>query len=312
MASPLALGLATALALSSTSALGCVGQGCWGMAPAQEKNPGYTGPDYAALYGPPGGYGQGGYGDPYGQPGYGQGYGMDYGASQSGRPYAGPVEGYPVDEYQNADGSSPSTYTAEAYPPAQYAQGYGAPPPQYGQGAPPMDDPNGPPPEDQGGYGPEAYGGEQGPPEEYGPPDQGGYDQGGYDQGGQGGYDQGGYDQGGPDQGGYDQGGYAEAGPPPMADEGAYGGGYAQGYEGPAHGGMGGMAYGTEPYEGRWARGHEAYRDSGWNHGYRHRSYRSFDKSKYVYDSGWQVQYGPTEVYDLGVGWGGGHVVGRF
>ena len=319
MASPIALGVFAALCLSSTAALACEGSGCWGMAPAQEKNPGYTGPNYAAMYGPPGGYGApggydqgyGGAAGPSGQPGYdqgydqgyGQGYGMDAGNAGSGRPYAGPVEGYPLEDYQNADGSSPNAYDVEPYgaPPAQYAQGYGAPPPQDGQGygAPPMDDRYGPPPTDQG-YGPEPYGDEQGPPPEddggpapeaYGPPDRGGYDQGAY---------------GPPDQygqGGDDQGGYAEAGPPAM-DDGAYG--YDQG---PAHGGM---AYGgTEPYEGRWARGSESYRDSGYRHGYRHRSYRSFDKSKYVYDSGWQVQYGPSEVYDFGTGWGG-DVVGRF
>src|SRR4051812_45434842 len=94
MASPLTLGLAAALALCSTSVLACEGRGCWGMAPAQEKNPGYTGPDYAALYGQPG-YGDQGYGD--------QGYG-GYAGPPSTEPYAGPVEGYP-DAYQNADGS---------------------------------------------------------------------------------------------------------------------------------------------------------------------------------------------------------------
>src|SRR5688572_28145234 len=183
MASPLALGVLAALCFSSTSALACEGAGCWGMAPAQEKNPGYTGPNYGAMYGPPGG--QGGYGPPggydqggydqggYDQGGYDQGgYGQIYGHSaddggygydiaRSRRPFAGPVEGYPLEEYQNADGSAPGAYSHQGAGPApeQYAQGYGAPPPQYsqGDGAPPMDDRYGPPPQDQGGYGPEPY-----------------------------------------------------------------------------------------------------------------------------------------------------------
>jgi hypothetical protein len=302
MASPIALGLAaTALALTSTAALACEGAQCWGMAPAQEKNPGYSGPNYEAMYGPPGGYDQ--YGGPPGGYDQGYGYGADQGYGASGRPFAGPVEGYPVDEYQNADGSTPDAYASQDYgpPPQQYAQGYGAPPPQYGaEGAgPPMDDRYGPPPQDQGGYGPPpqdqgAYGpeaGDQGPPESYG---QDGY--------------------GPPDEGGEP---YADAGPPPMTD-GGYGQRYAQGYAGGAQGyAAPAYGYGSEPYEGRWARGHEAFRDSGWNHGYRQRSYRSFDKSKYVYDSGWRVEYGPTEVYDLGGGYSGSFgmdagPVGRF
>jgi hypothetical protein len=146
-----------------------------------------------------------------------------------------------------------------------------------------MENRYGGPPQDQGGYGPPPQG--QGG---YGPPPQG----------------QGGYAP--PPQG---QGGYAEAGPP-VQGQGGYGAsapgpGYGPGYGGPDYGG-------SEPYEGRWARGHEAYRDTGWRQGYRHRSYRSFDKSKYVYDSGWRVEYGPSEVYDLGAGWGGGHFVGRY
>jgi hypothetical protein len=130
MASPLTLGLAAALALSSSAALACEGQGCWGMAPAQEKNPGYTGPDYAALYGPPPGYGPGGNDQGYGpQPGYAD---DGYDAGSPDPAYGAPAEGYSDDD-QDADGSG--------------APGQGG----YG------DEGYGPPPPAEDRYGPQGY-----------------------------------------------------------------------------------------------------------------------------------------------------------
>jgi hypothetical protein len=268
MASPLSLGLAAALALCSTTALACEGQGCWGMAPAQEKNPGYTGPDYAALYGPDGpppvyGYGYSA-GDSYGYAD--EGYGAD-----GHLPYAGPLEGYP-EPYQNADGSGQAYAEDEGYGYGPEDGSYG-PPPGYADDAPGYDVP----PVGGGGSGP------HGPPQD---PYAGAYM---YDAPPVGG---GGSGPHGPPEGPY-AGASAYGAPPPV-------GSGPHGPPPPVY--SAGPAYGPgEPYEGYSSGGYEAYGETPYDtSGYRERSYRAGSKSRYVYDSGWRIEEGPSIGYGSG------------